>query len=78
MVGNAYTESVSASNNTITFSNNAHVNINGTSNTINLQADSNETIGITGQGLTVTGDAGNDVVNLNADTAATVSGGGYV
>ncbi|MCJ2039183.1 hypothetical protein MKK55_09525 [Methylobacterium sp. J-059] len=78
MVGNAENESVSANNSTITLSDGSLVNINGTSNTINLQADSNETIGITGQGLTVTGDAGNDVVNLNADTAATVSGGGYV
>ncbi|MET3414970.1 hypothetical protein [Methylobacterium sp. 1030] len=76
--GGVQNDVVNANGSTITLAANSLANISGSSDTINLQANSNETIGITGQGLTVAGDSGDDVVNLNANTSATVSGGGRI
>ena len=53
--------------------------LEGESDTVNLAANSGSNVTVTGTNQTVTGDSGNDMVNLaGTNTTATVNGGGYV
>ncbi|WFT80076.1 hypothetical protein QA634_33690 [Methylobacterium sp. CB376] len=72
-------ESVTASNSTIGYGANASANIRGNGDAIHLNPNAGDYAGVYGQNQTVTGDTGNDTVNLGGNgTSATVSGGGYV
>ena len=77
LVASGETVNVTQDNTNVTLTEGTLANISGSNDSITLQANNNETIGVTGQNLLINGDSGNDVVNLNADTSATVDGGGY-